>query len=161
MVDITLACTPPRRLEDLGDSRNWWNNAPGVMKAEIRMQLKTIGRGAFRVFLAVSVVVAACSTIPESRDFERHRSSALTVPYDKPDVMYFDVRLTADVPDNDPAGEARRMEWLEGWLEARNLCAAGYEILERRKFRYEEDNPGRYDLRYELRCKSVPVEPAG
>ncbi len=123
------------------------------------MRISTKHRIIFRIFLVMFVLVAtACSTIPESRDFERHRLSALTVPYDKPDVLYFDVRLTADVPDDDPAAEARRMEWLEGWLEARNLCAYGYEILKRRKFRYEEDNPGHYDLRYELRCKAPPAQ---
>ncbi|HHQ13447.1 MAG TPA: hypothetical protein ENK16_00310 [Chromatiales bacterium] len=123
------------------------------------MRVSTLGRLSLRGFLVTWVLaVTACSTIPESRDFERHRLSALTVPYGKPDVLYFDVRLTADVPGDDPTAEARRMEWLQGWLEARNLCASGYEILKRRKFRYEEDNPGHYDLRYELRCKAPPAE---
>ncbi len=121
------------------------------------MRISRMCRSMLPTGLMISMLLAAaCSTIPESRDFERHRFSALTIPYDKPDVLYFDVRLSADVPDNDPAAEARRMEWLQGWLAARGLCDKGYEILQRRKFRYEEDNPGHYDLRYEVRCKLPP-----
>ena len=49
----------------------------------------------------------------------------------------------------------QRMEWLEGWLEVRKLCANGYEILERRPFEFLEHNPAQYDLRYKVQCKVV------
>jgi hypothetical protein len=107
--------------------------------------------------VALLLQLSACADIHESEDFERHRNSQLTTPYDRNDVFYFDVILSPEVPDGDPVAEQRRMAWLEGWLEARKLCPAGYEIKDRRPFGTLEDNPGRYDLRYVVGCKVEPL----
>lgn len=100
-------------------------------------------------------LLGACTqsgtSLPE---FQRHKYTAFTQPYDHKDVIYFDVLLSADYPDDDPAAEATRMKWLQGWLDQTHLCPAGYEIRERRPFKYTEDNPGHYDLRYVVRCRS-------
>lgn len=106
------------------------------------------------------LVIAGCAGMEQSPDFERHNESRLTVPYDREDVVYFDVKLSANYPDNNPAAEAKRMEWLQTWLDLKSLCPGGFNVVQRRPFRFEEMNPGRYDLRYEVACE-VPAEDAG
>ena len=105
-----------------------------------------------------AMMLGACTSIHESPDFERHRYSQVVEPYNRKDVMYFDVTLSAEFPDNDKAAEAIRMEWLEGWLELRKMCSEGFEILARRDFDMMEDNPARHDVRYEFKCRAGPTE---
>ncbi len=107
--------------------------------------------------MALSLLtLGGCTGMLESDDFERHRGSQLVMPLNGGDIFYFDARITPQLPDDDPAAEARRVTWLESWLQLRKLCGSGYEILARRPFRFQESNPGRFDLRYELRCRSQP-----
>ena len=68
----------------------------------------------------------------------------------------FDVKLTAEYPDDSEGAEAVRMNWLTAWLASRKACLNGYDIVERREFEYMEHNPARYDLRYKVRC-TVPM----
>jgi hypothetical protein len=96
---------------------------------------------------------AGCATMNDTSDFDRHRYSQLVMPYDRPDLLFFDVTLTPGWPDDDDAAEQQRMRWLAGWLRTRGACPDGFEILERRPFGFLEDNPRRHDLRYVLRCK--------
>jgi len=106
---------------------------------------------------AVAVLVTglvACASVHESPDFERHRYSQLTEPFERNDVVYFDVTFGPNFPDGDPAAEAKRMEWLSAWLDQRKMCLNGYEILQRRPFDTLENNPARHDIRYEVKCKS-------
>lgn len=110
------------------------------------------GRG-WMVFLLVAGL-AACSSLHESPDFERHRYSQLSEPFDRNDVVYFDVTFDPNYPDGDPAAEAKRMEWLSSWLEQRKMCLDGYEILRRRQFDMLESNPARHDIRYEVKCRA-------
>jgi hypothetical protein len=104
--------------------------------------------------ILIIVLVAACTDIHKSADYERHRYSQFVVPYERNDVMYFDVTLNVEFPD-DEVGEATRMEWLKSWLEQRNMCADSFEIVNRRPFDPMENNPARYDLRYEVKCSAV------
>ena len=98
--------------------------------------------------------LTACASLHESPDYERHRLSQLTEPFDRNDVVYFDVTFSANYPDGDAAAEAQRMQWLERWLEQRKMCPDGHEILKRRPFDMFENNPARYDIRYEVKCKA-------
>ena len=104
----------------------------------------------------LAVVLVACESMHESKDFERHRHSQLVEPYDRNDVLYFDVTFDPNFPDNDPMAEEIRMEWLTGWLAQRKMCPNGYEIEARRPFGMYENNPARYDIRYEVKCKMQP-----
>lgn len=110
------------------------------------------GQSAVMLILAIGVL-GGCLDIRESADFERHRHSRLFQPYDRPDVIFFDVRFSPDYPAGEPAAEATRQAWLTQWLQQRGLCPAGHEVVEQRPFAYEEDNPGRYDRRYRVRCR--------
>lgn len=100
-------------------------------------------------------VLAGCQGMHESKDFERHRYSQLSEPYDRNDVIYFDVKFDANYPDENPAAEEIRMEWLQAWLDQRKMCGDGYVIDKRRPFDMMENNPARYDMRYEVKCKVV------
>ena len=63
------------------------------------------------------------------------------------------VTFDPNFPDDNPVAEAKRMEWLTGWLHQRKMCLDGYEILQRRSFDMLENNPARHDIRYEVKCK--------
>ena len=103
----------------------------------------------------VLATLTGCESITESKDFERHRYSQLSEPYDRDDVLYFDVKFDPNYPGDDPVAEGIRMEWLEAWLAQRNMCDNGYKIEKRRPFDAMEDNPARYSMRYEVSCKVV------
>jgi hypothetical protein len=109
------------------------------------------------ILLVLFSSLYSCASMHESKDFERHRFSQIEVPYDRTDVIYFDVSVTGIYPDNDPVAESKRMEWLNQWMEQRRLCPSGYEVVSRRNFDYMEDNPAHYDLRYEVECKNEPT----
>jgi hypothetical protein len=105
----------------------------------------------YAVLLCMVLLLSGCADIHTSADFERHRYSQLSEPYDRNDVMYFDATFTAQFPDND-TGEAQRMEWLQAWLEQRKICVEGFEIVKRRAFEPMESNPAHHDVRYEITC---------
>lgn len=107
--------------------------------------------------LVVSLSAGGCMSIHDSPDFERHQYSQVVEPYDRKDVLYFDATFSAQFPDDDPAAEQLRMEWLEGWLELRKICPQGYEIVTRREFGDLENNPAHHDIRYEFTCRSEPT----
>ncbi len=102
--------------------------------------------------LPLILIVSGCASMHESVDFERHSMSSLSESRTKTDVLIFQAQTDGLYPAEDPAAERRRMEWLEGWLKARDFCPNGYEITERRGFHRHESNPRNSDLRYELHC---------
>ena len=63
--------------------------------------------------------LAGCANVYESEDFDRHRLSRLTIPYDARDTFFFDVTLSPELPDEDPLAESRRLAWLQTWIESR------------------------------------------
>ncbi|MCC5795351.1 MAG: hypothetical protein JJT85_11540 [Chromatiales bacterium] len=101
----------------------------------------------------LALLLGACATMDDTSDFDRHRYSQLVQPFSQAGVLFFDVTYTAAYPEDDPAAEQARMQWLAAWLRSRGACSAGFEIIERRPFEYLEDNPRRHDQRYELRCR--------
>ena len=125
------------------------------MPAEI---VSSIARLIGIVSICSGMLLGACIDIHKSADFERHRASQIVEPYDRNDVMYFDVTFSAQFPENDPAAEATRMEWLEDWLEQRKICPEGYEIVTRRPFESLEYNPAHHDMRYEFTCRAQPID---
>ncbi len=92
--------------------------------------------------------------------YNRHRLSEIVQPRNgtaeaPTDVLYFDVSVTAELPDNNPTAEATRMAWLAESLKQRGMCPGGHDIVRRRPFDFMEDNPARRDLRYEVKCRAV------
>jgi len=100
----------------------------------------------------------ACTGMHESGDYERHRLSRLEMARERVNLLYFDVSVTAEYPDQNAGAEAKRMEWLEAWMRQRGYCAHGHDVLERRAFRFLEDNPARHDLRYEVACRPAAAD---
>jgi hypothetical protein len=101
------------------------------------------------------LIAAGCEDMHQSVDYDRHTLSSLRTSYQESDIIIFEAKLTPEAPEDSEAGEAVRMQWLEGWLRQRGLCPNGYEIRERRPYRREDANPYRYDLRYEVSCKAA------
>lgn len=104
--------------------------------------------------------LTACKDLHKSVDYERHKYSGLRTSMSNSDVVVFEAMTTAEAPGDTEAGEAIRMEWLEGWLAQRKMCQSGYEILERRGYTRNDANPYGYDLRYEVRCATPPENSA-
>lgn len=103
--------------------------------------------------LALALLAAGCmDIIGHSADFDRHRYSQLVESQSRPGLIYFDVSFPAAYPAGDPAADRTRAAWLEGWLDQRRLCPAGHEVTTRRPFDYLEDNPARFQERWEVRC---------
>jgi hypothetical protein len=125
------------------------------MDGELMQQTGLFLRTHYRLWAVMLLVgvLGACESIHESADFERHRYSQLTEPFERNDVVYFDVTFDPNFPDGDSAAEAKRMQWLSGWLTQQKMCPNGYEILDRRPFDMMENNPARHDIRYEVKCK--------
>lgn len=115
------------------------------------MGKKTVG-----LIVLVLLGLTACKDLHKSIDYERHKYSGLRTSMNDSDIVIFEAKTTAEAPGDTEAGEAIRMEWLKGWLDQRNLCASGFEILERREYTRNDANPYSYDLRYEVRCAAPP-----
>jgi hypothetical protein len=99
---------------------------------------------------------AGCSAPgPRTTDFDRHRYSQLVQPEGPGGPLFFDVTFSADYPRDDPAADAARLAWLEGWLKRRGLCAAGFDVTVRRPFDYLESNPARHDERWAVACRTA------
>ncbi len=109
--------------------------------------------GSTWAIVLLATMLVGCAGMHESPDFERHRFSQLSEPFERTGILHFDVTFGPNYPDDDAVAEAKRMEWLASWLEQRKMCLDGYEILQRRPFGMLEHNPARYDLRYEVKCK--------
>jgi hypothetical protein len=107
--------------------------------------------------MAGALALGACAAFDTPHDYNRHRLSEITLPRadsGRADgVFFFDVTVSGEFPDGDPAAEAQRMKWLAEWLEQRRMCPAGHEVIGKRAFEYLEHNPAHRDLRYEVRCR--------
>jgi hypothetical protein len=118
-------------------------------------------RAAATAAVAILPLVAGCTAFDTPATYNRHRLSDITLPRSgdasaaATEIFYFDVTITPEFPDNNATAEAERMSWLDEWLEQRNMCPTGYEIIRKRRFEYMEDNPARRDLRYEVRCQAA------
>jgi hypothetical protein len=114
-----------------------------------------------RQILVLAALITGCAgSLEKSVDFDRHRYSQLVQPFDRPQLIYFDVNFGPDSPAEDPVADQNRVTWLEAWLRQRRLCPAGYDIVNRRPFAYLEDNPAGYQQRWEIRClPTVPKAP--
>ncbi len=109
-----------------------------------------------RFVLPVAVLAAilgGCVAFDTPDNYDRHRLTDITLPRERSDVFYFDVTTTAEFPADSAVAEARRLQWLNDWLQLRQMCPDGHEVVKRREFGLLEDNPARRDLRYEVRCQ--------
>jgi hypothetical protein len=106
------------------------------------------------IWVATAVtILTACAGLYDSPDYVRHTNSALLDGLDGSDMLQFQAKAGSQYPESDPAAEALRMSWLEGWLKQSKKCKDGYVIKERREFGFAEYNPAGYNLVYELECK--------
>lgn len=126
------------------------------------MIMRNVRRLPRALFAAASLALAACTAFDTPDTYNRHRLSEITLPRDgggetagSSDILFFDVTVTGEFPDNNEVAEAERMKWLAEWMEQRHMCPTGYEVLKKREFDFMEDNPARRHLRYEIRCTTA------
>lgn len=107
----------------------------------------------------VLTLLSGCVFEERSRgDFERHNLSLLEVSRRDNSVLVFEAKAGAAYPENSATAEAKRMSWLQSWLDRQGFCPDGYEITSRRKIEFGEINFHDMDLRYELQCVDAPIE---
>ncbi len=100
----------------------------------------------------LELMTGGCASLHQSVDFERHSMSTFYESRTKNDTLVFETRTDSRFPAADPAAEARRMEWLAGWLKLRNMCPNGYIVTDRSLIPAEDPNPYHNELRYEFHC---------
>ena len=125
-----------------------------TQQPDFRRPRRRFPESILRLALCGLLAGACTSNVHHSPDFERHRHSQLVQPVARPDVIFFDVVFSSTYPAGDPAADAVRESWLDAWLRQRRLCGSGHEVAVRRPFDYLEDNPGRYQERWEVRCRA-------
>lgn len=105
--------------------------------------------------LLIAASAVACQSIQDTldnADYERHRMSSLRVsPLDE-EVLIYEVQTDMTYPKRGAAAEAKRMEWLEEWLEKYGYCGAGYEIADRKELGPGDISFRDADIRYEVVC---------
>ncbi len=105
------------------------------------------------IVMSVAVLMVGCESIGRT-DFERHSMSSLKIlPGGVDGLLLFEANTSEQYPDS-PSGDIQRMKWAAGWMEIRGFCPHGFAVVSRRRYVPADDNPFRYDLRYELRCLS-------
>ena len=125
--------------------------------------MRTLIRRNLAGMLAMAAVVSGgCAAFDSPNLYNRHRLSDITLPRtgvesSPSDTFFYDVSVTAEMPDNDATAEATRLTWLGEWLEQRGMCPAGHDVIKRRPFDFMEDKPARRNLRYEVKCRATPT----
>lgn len=89
-------------------------------------------------------------------DYDRHRLSRIGISPADPGAYLYEAKIDPKYPADSAAAEAIRMEWLDDWMERRQFCAEGYEVVERRAFEPGESNLYGSDLRYVVKCVDQP-----
>ena len=89
---------------------------------------------------------------------DRHSMSRLYVA-EGGDELVFEASVSPEYPADSDAGEQVRLQWITMWLEQRDLCPGGYDVVDRRRIGSAADNPYWHDLRYRLRCRPVVETP--
>jgi len=107
------------------------------------------------------ILITGCAQMHDSVDYRRHTMSRISEPLTGGDFFWFDVKITPELPLENPAAEQQRQIWLQTWLVQRGMCPDGYEITERRPFEFLEHNPAQLDIRYKVNCIVTPPEQAG
>jgi hypothetical protein len=95
---------------------------------------------------------AGCAAVDDRADYHRHALSDLREDRLRPGVLLFEATATSMYPADDPAAEAVRMQWLEGWMKRSRGCPAEWEILSRSEVDPREVHARRHNLRYEIQC---------
>jgi hypothetical protein len=112
------------------------------------------------VISPVLLCVSACAFEERSRnDYERHSNSQMEISRTDESMLVFEAKTGAAFPESSKAAEAKRMEWLQSWLDRGGYCPDGHEIVSRRKVEPGEINFYDMDLRYEVRCTDPPPMP--
>jgi hypothetical protein len=100
--------------------------------------------------------LAGCAALEDRTDYHRHTMSDLREDWQRPGIFLFDTTTSSLYPADSDEAEAKRMEWLAGWMKRLGYCPSGWEVLERYPVPPEDQRGARHDLRYEVRCGAAP-----
>lgn len=109
------------------------------------------------VLVALLLVLGGCAAVEDRTDYHRHSMSDLREDWQRPGIFIFETTTSGLYPADSAEGEAKRMEWLGGWMKRLGYCPAGWEILDRYPVPPAEQRGARHDLRYDVRCATAPA----
>ena len=104
--------------------------------------------------------LSGCAALEDRADYHRHSMSDLREDWQRPGIFVFDATTSSLYPADSDEAEAKRMEWLAGWMKRLGYCPSGWEILARAPIPPEQQHGARHDLRYDVRCTAAPADPA-
>ena len=105
------------------------------------------------------VAATGCAAIDDKADFQRHSMSDLREDRREPGLLVFEASTSSLYPSDSEAAEAKRMEWLAGWMKRSGYCPAGWEIVSRTAIDPREVHARRHDLRYKVKCLGTTDQP--
>ena len=98
---------------------------------------------------------AGCAALEDRTDYHRHTMSDLREDWRRPGTLVFDATTSSLYPADSAEAEARRMEWLAGWMKRLGYCPAGWEVIGRGEIPPAERVGAQHDLRYDVRCTAT------
>jgi hypothetical protein len=110
-------------------------------------------------FLGMIAVLAGCTALEDRADYHRHTMSDLREDWRRPGVFLFETSTSSLYPADSAEAEAKRMEWLAGWMKRLGYCPSGWEVFGRAPVPPAEQRGARHDLRYDVRCLAAPAGP--
>lgn len=103
-------------------------------------------------------ILAGCAALEDRADYHRHSMSDLREDWQRPGIFVFDASTSSLYPADSDEAEAKRMEWLAGWMKRLGYCPSGWEVLGRTPIPPEQQHGARHDLRYDVRCVAAPAD---
>lgn len=111
-----------------------------------------------RLGFAVAVLaLGGCAAVEDRTDYHRHTMSDLREDWQRPGIFLFETTTSSLYPADSDEAEAKRMEWLAGWMKRLGYCPGGWEVVDRYPVPPAEQRGARHDLRYDVRCTTAPA----
>jgi hypothetical protein len=107
------------------------------------------------VLLGLVALGGGCAALDDRGDYYRHSMSDLKEDWRRPGTLVFEASTSTLYPADSEAAEAKRMEWLAGWMKRSGYCPAGWEVLSRSPIDPMEVHARRRDLRYDVACADL------
>jgi len=109
------------------------------------------------LLLCLFAGLAGCTAMEDRADYHRHSMSDLREDWQRPGIFLFEASTSSLYPADSAEAEAKRMEWLAGWMKRLVYCPSGWEVLGRAPVPPQEQRGARHDLRYDVRCVAAPA----
>lgn len=77
------------------------------------------------------LALAGCAAVEDRTDYHRHSMSDLRDDWKRPGIFLFETTTSSLYPAESDEAEAKRIEWLAGWMKRLGYCPGGWEVMDR------------------------------